>query len=96
MNEYKDGPFTDVVFKQLSRINGEINRMNKQNLVAKLSQYNLNTEGDMDILKKRLKNYNLNKALAKSNLFKITHLHPYYVIVDFEATCEAVNPLNYQ
>lgn len=88
-------PFSDAVYSELSRINGQINRMNKQTLIQKMRNLHLSTEGSTDVLKKRLKNYYKKRKLATINVTTSNKLHPYYVIVDFEATCEEVNPPDY-
>jgi 3'-5' exoribonuclease 1 len=88
-------PFSDSVYKELSRLNGRINQMTKAAIVSRLKQLKLSTEGNCDVLKKRLKNYYKTQKLNNANLFTPSKLFPYYVIVDFEATCEAVNAPDY-
>ncbi|KAL3863757.1 hypothetical protein ACJMK2_005494 [Sinanodonta woodiana] len=92
----KDGDYSDPVYKKLSRINGEINRMNKDEIKHKLADLKLDTRGVKDILKKRLKNYYKRKklAIAKVQPDKRTK-YDYLAFIDFEATCEE-NNINYQ
>jgi len=87
----EDSPFSNSVYKELSRLNGRINQMSKAAITSKLKQLKLSTEGSCDVLKKRLKNHYKNQKLASANLVTGSKLIPYYVIVDFEATCEAIN-----
>ena len=37
------GPFSDPVFKKLSKLNGEINRMTKEQIQAKLAEFHIDT-----------------------------------------------------
>nr|CAD7256448.1 unnamed protein product [Timema shepardi] len=85
----------DAVYKELSKINGNINQMSKAAVVSKLRELKLNTEGTTEILRKRLKNHYRKQKLTNANLLTVSKLFPYYVIVDFEATCEEVNIPNY-
>ncbi|XP_069698473.1 3'-5' exoribonuclease 1-like [Periplaneta americana] len=93
--EWKDSPFSDAVYKELARLNGRINQMSKAAIVSKLKQLKLNTEGNCDVLKQRLKSYYKKQKLTSANLLAASKLSPYYVIVDFEATCEEVNAPDY-
>nr|CAD7591755.1 unnamed protein product [Timema genevievae] len=85
----------DAVYKELSKINGNINQMSKAAVISKLRELKLNTEGSTEILRKRLKNHYRKQKLTNANLLTVSKLFPYYVIVDFEATCEEVNAPNY-
>jgi 3'-5' exoribonuclease 1 len=69
--------------------------MSKVAIVSKLKQLKLSTEGNTDVLKKRLKNYYKKQKLTSANLLTASKLFPYYVIVDFEATCEEINTPDY-
>jgi len=91
----EDSPFSNSVYKELSRLNGRINQMSKAAITSRLKQLKLSTEGSCDVLKKRLKNYYKNQKLASANLVTGSKLIPYYVIVDFEATCEEINAPDY-
>ncbi|GFR78592.1 3'-5' exoribonuclease 1 [Elysia marginata] len=79
---------------KLSRINGSINEMTKQQIQDKLASIGLNTCGVKDVLKKRLKNYykrqksaQCNRALTEDELLQFDYL----VVIDFEATCSETN-----
>ena len=60
-----------------------------------LRKFKLSVDGNGDVLKKRLKNYYTKKKLADENLQVTNNLYPFYVIIDFEATCEEVNDPDY-
>ncbi|XP_076439436.1 3'-5' exoribonuclease 1-like [Babylonia areolata] len=84
--------FSDPVFKKLARLNGEINRMRKDQLRKKLAELHLNTGGVKEVLKKRLKNYYRRKKLAAANIVKGTEMpYDYLVVIDYEATCQENN-----
>jgi hypothetical protein len=95
-HEEESTPFSNSVYKELARLNGHINQMSKAAIVSKLKELKLNTEGNYDVLKMRLKTYYKKKALISANLFTASKLAPYYVVVDFEATCEESNSPDYQ
>lgn len=40
---YKEGQYTDPAYKKLSKINGEINKLSKQELQTKLKECGLDT-----------------------------------------------------
>lgn len=88
----KDGQYSNPVFKKLSVINGEINRMTMDDLTTKLDELKLDSRGVADVLKKRLKSYYRQKKLTKA------HVSPpkknkieFLMVIDFEATCEENN-----
>ncbi|KAI5746387.1 hypothetical protein M8J77_003053 [Diaphorina citri] len=91
-----DCPFTDLIFKELSVINGQINAMKRKDLVNKLKKYHLNHKGDIMVLRKRLKNHFKVTKLTKAKLMEKQNLQPYYVVIDFEATCQENNPVDYK
>jgi hypothetical protein len=69
--------------------------MSKAAITSKLKMLKLSTEGTGDVLKTRLKNYYKNQKLTSANLVTGSKHIPYYVIVDFEATCEEINASDY-
>lgn len=93
------GEFSDPVYKEIALANGHINRMNKDELRSKLAECKLDTRGVKDVMKKRLKNYYKKQKL--SLMQSVTEGGPtdaYYDfigVVDFEATCEQDNPLDF-
>lgn len=89
-------PFSDAIFKELSIINGQINGMKRKDLVSKLRKYHLNHKGDIMVLRKRLKNHYKVTKLTKAKLMEKHNLQPFYVIIDFEATCQENNPVDFR
>lgn len=75
--------------------NGCINRMSKEELRAKLSEFKLETRGVKDVLKKRLKNYYKKQKLMLKESSAGDSYYDYICIIDFEATCEEGNPAEF-
>lgn len=88
-------PFSDPIYKEIATVNGQINGMSKRHLISHLRKLQLNHTGSVDILKKRLKNFYRKQKLSSANIVTIKKLFPYYVIIDFEATCNEVNDPGY-
>ncbi|XP_070454236.1 3'-5' exoribonuclease 1 isoform X2 [Equus przewalskii] len=84
--------FSDPVYKEIAITNGCINRMSKEELRAKLSEFKLETRGVKDVLKKRLKNYYKKQKLMLKESNAADSYYDYICIIDFEATCEEGNP----
>lgn len=84
--------FSDPVYKEIAITNGCINRMSKEELRAKLSEFKLETRGVKDVLKKRLKNYYKKQKLMLKEGNCVDSYYDYICIIDFEATCEEGNP----
>jgi len=81
--------------KQTARRNGEVNRMNKGELRAKLKDAKLDTRGTREVLKKRLKYFYKRNKISKANLRdpdSITFFYDNIVVIDYEATCEEAKP----
>ncbi|XP_060072524.1 3'-5' exoribonuclease 1-like [Ylistrum balloti] len=89
----KDGASEDI-YRKLSAINGEINKMNRKQLQERLTELKMDTKGVNDVLKKRLKLYYRHRKLMKANVRvpSTKPLYDYLLIIDFEATCEADTP----
>lgn len=86
---YRDGQYSDPVYKKLSKINGEINKLQKIELQCKLRELGLDSSGLKDVLKKRLKNYYKKRKLIQTKNFKGRKTkYDYLAVIDFEATCE--------
>lgn len=92
----KKSPFSDAIYTELAALNGKINQLSKPSLIRKLKQLKLETYGNIDVLKKRLKNHYKIERLSSRNLIVPPKLHSYFVIVDFEATCIADNARNFE
>ncbi|KAJ8287070.1 hypothetical protein GJAV_G00046690 [Gymnothorax javanicus] len=89
--------FSDPVYKEIAVANGRINRMNKDELRAKLAELKLDTRGVKDVLKKRLKSHYKKQKLTQAVLAggPTDTYYDYICVVDFEATCEESNPPDY-
>lgn len=86
-----------AAFQRLAKMNGKINRMKRQQLKATLESKQLSSEGEMDVMKKRLKNFYRRKALIKAKICDTdSNYFSYLVIIDIEATCTKDNPPDYQ
>ncbi|XP_012672225.2 3'-5' exoribonuclease 1 [Clupea harengus] len=90
--------FSDPVYKEIALANGHINRMNRDELRAKLSELKLDTRGVKDVLKKRLKSYYKKQKLTLSaaEAAKTGMFYDLICVVDFEATCEENNPQDFE
>ncbi|KAJ8339120.1 hypothetical protein SKAU_G00359060 [Synaphobranchus kaupii] len=88
------GEFSDPVYKEIAVANGHINRMNKDELRAKLAELKLDTRGVKDVLKKRLKSHYKKQKLMQAVVEggPTDTYYDYICVVDFEATCEENNP----
>lgn len=84
----------DTVYRELETIYEWIESLDKASLSRHLKKNNQNPNGTVDILRKRLKGFLRRKKLASVNIFcgDVKTLFPYYVVLDFEATCNEVNP----
>ncbi|XP_041368570.1 3'-5' exoribonuclease 1-like [Gigantopelta aegis] len=91
-----DSDFSDPVFKKLSRLNGEVNQMTKEELKVKLTTLRLDSRGVKDILKRRLKNYYKKQSLMKAHIKSPGNTKfDYLLVIDYEATCME-NNTNYK
>ncbi|XP_076372373.1 3'-5' exoribonuclease 1-like [Tachypleus tridentatus] len=93
MAEKKEkSPFSDPIYKQLSQLNGKINRMGKSEVQAKLKELRLDSRGEVDVLKRRLKNFykqqKLKKQETEKQLKDARCPYNFLCVIDFEATCE--------
>ncbi|KAM4810512.1 3'-5' exoribonuclease 1 [Rhinophrynus dorsalis] len=96
VNSYSSA-FSDPVYKEIAIANGCINRMSKDELKLKLAEYKLETRGEKDVLRKRLKNYYKKqklKHMVKDSTSTDTY-YDYICVIDFEATCEEGNSPDY-
>eukprot|EP00794_Sanderia_malayensis_P005617 gene5618-6308_t len=87
------GTFEHPVFKEISKENGNINKMDIREVSRRLAACGLSNHGNFQVKQKRLKNWTRNEKLKEANVelpgkYKID----YYVVIDFEATCEKDNP----
>merc|ERR1712071_290411 len=98
----KQDKYSHPVYKQISLMNGKINSYSKLELIQLLKSLRLETEGNKNILIKRLKNFyrqtllNVAGVTEQNENGKIKFVFNYYVVIDFEATCELVKSSNFQ
>lgn len=86
-----------AAFQSLAKMNGKINRMKRHQLIATMKKKELRTEGELDVMKKRLKNYYKRKALINAKICDTeSNYFAYLVIIDIEATCTKDNPPDYK
>jgi 3'-5' exoribonuclease 1 len=64
-NAPKKSDFSHPVYKQLSKINGHVNRMTEDELVSALKDLDLDSRGQKEVLVKRLKSYYKDRNLEK-------------------------------
>lgn len=85
------------MFKRLASVNGRINRMKRRQLVDVMNRKKLSVDGEMEVLKKRLKNHYRMQALIKAKICESDKTYfPYFVVIDIEATCTENNPSDYK
>lgn len=101
-DESSSGPFSNPVYKKLSRINGEINKMSYSQLKERLGQLGMDSRGFKDVLKKRLKNFYKKQSLVQARIpsqpkdgGSNKDQMDYLLVIDFEATCEEKNYPDY-
>ncbi|KAI8489499.1 3'-5' exoribonuclease 1 [Branchiostoma belcheri] len=83
----------DPVLRELSLTNGQINRMNKEEVRQKLEELHLETRGVKEVLKKRLKSYYKKEKLSPNSA---PERYDFLLVIDFEATCMEENPPDFQ
>jgi len=85
------------MFQRLASVNGKINRMKRCQLIDTMNKKKLNAHGEIDVLKKRLKNHYRMQALIKAKICESEVAYfPYFVVIDIEATCTENNPPDYK
>lgn len=78
-------------------VNSKINNMDPRKLKHKFKWFSQEIDDDVDSCRKLLK-FRLAK-LIQSNaayLYRNEDVLPYYVVIDFEATCDISNPSNFK
>lgn len=87
------------VYSSISLINGKINRMDLNQLKAMCRQNKLATMGKREAIKRRLKEYIKTEKLIEAGLLtekaRVILNTDYFIVIDFEATCEEKNPPDY-
>lgn len=100
--ELSASKYSHPVYRELSILNGKINKLNVPQLRSRLREHNLEISGKKHVLQKRLKSYIRQQKLKESGKEDETAYHrnlyyDYYLVIDFEATCdENQNPATYR
>ncbi|XP_075243035.1 3'-5' exoribonuclease 1-like [Convolutriloba macropyga] len=90
--------FSDPIYHELAILNGEINRLDSEQLDDALKAFNLTCTGCFGVRQKRLKSYVRDK---KQEIAGVNKRSPgrrpldYLLFIDFEATCMEVNPAGF-
>ena len=88
--------FDHPVYKQISLKNGLINKSDLSTLKRMCKEENIESAGKRNLIQQRLKNYFKAKMLREVGLVKNTAKgYEYFVVIDFEATCEERNSPDY-
>nr|XP_039250481.1 3'-5' exoribonuclease 1-like [Styela clava] len=77
----------------LSRVNGEVNKMKKVDMIKLLKKNSLNSNGVKEVLGRRLKNYYRKQRMKEES--DTVQCYENFVVIDFEATCESGRNLDY-
>ncbi|ESO93073.1 hypothetical protein LOTGIDRAFT_119783, partial [Lottia gigantea] len=82
--------FSHPVYKNISQFNGQVNKMKRNEVINRLKKYSMDTHGETEILKRRLKNCYRKRKLKETGVGENkTPILDYIIIIDYEATCEA-------
>ncbi|KAK2705983.1 3'-5' exoribonuclease 1-like [Artemia franciscana] len=82
------------VYTRLKGIDKWIGTLSKEEVSDKLKQFQLECNGKRDVLSNRLKHFYKHQllimaALQEKNKYSVPLTYDYFVVIDFEATCEA-------
>ena len=96
-DEENQNHFEHKVYREISQLNGEINRMSLGELKNKCKSLHLDCYGKRDPLKRRLKEHFKVQMLVEAGLMepKANPNADFFLVIDFEATCEEKNPPGY-
>ena len=90
------GSFDHPVYKDISRKNGLINRLDLSSMKRLCKEEGLDSTGKRDMVKQRLKQFYKTKLLREAGLLPAsTRGYDRYLVVDFEATCEEKNSVDF-
>ncbi len=86
------------VYHSISLMNGEINRMDLSEMKHRCRELNLHPMGKREAVKRRLKEYYKERLLVEAGVLdpRENRNVDYFVVIDFEATCEERNPTDYK
>ena len=95
--EEKQDDFDHPIYKEISMKNGLINRSDTSSLKAMCKEAAIDHSGKATLLKQRLKQFHKCRLLREAGLVKEQPYRgfDFYLVVDFEATCEERNPADY-
>lgn len=90
-------PLRRVLSHDIATMNAKVNNMDMKKIKHRYRWYEYDRESDIGTVRKNLKTC-LAAIMTKNvdSIYKNEKTLPYYVVVDFEATCEAENPQHYQ
>lgn len=95
-NDENENNFDHPVYKQISLKNGLINKSDLSTLKRMCKEENIESSGKRILIQQRLKTYFKAKMLKEVGLLKATVKgYEFFVVVDFEATCEERNTPDY-
>jgi len=88
--------FDHPVYKDISRKNGLINRLDLSSMKRLCKEEGLDSTGKRDMVKQRLKQFYKTRMLREAGLLPAsTRGYDRYLVVDFEATCEEKNSVDF-
>ena len=89
--------FDHPIYKEISMKNGLINRSDTSSLKNMCKEASIDHSGKATLLKQRLKQFHKSRLLREAGLVKEQPFRgfDYYLVVDFEATCEERNPADF-
>jgi len=88
--------FNHPIYKEISRKNGFINKADLSTLKRMCKEENIDSSGKRNLIQQRLKNYWRAKMLREVGLIKNSgKSYDFFLVVDFEATCEDRNVPDY-
>ena len=87
--------FNHPVYKEISLKNGIINKSDLSTLKKMCKDEKIDSCGKRPLIQQRLKNYFKNKMLKEVGIIQKRERYDYFVVVDFEATCEEKNVPDY-
>ena len=88
--------FDHPVYKDISRKNGLVNRLDLSSMKRLCREEGLDSTGKRDMVKQRLKQFYKTRLLREAGLLPAsTRGYDRYLVVDFEATCEEKNSVDF-
>ena len=87
----RKGEFSNPIYKEISLKNGIINKSDLSTLKKLCKDENIDSSGKRPLIQQRLKTYFKNKMLKEAGLLQRCEKFDYFLVVDFEATCEEKN-----